>query len=614
MAAKNKASQLVVWVLMAMLIVGLMGFGVGNFGGTVSSVASVGDTEIDVNTYARAVQREMQSVEGATGQTTTFADLQAQGLDRAVLQALLGSVALDEATRLAGLSVGDARVGAQIQTIDAFQGINGQFDREAYEFMLDRNNMSVAEFEDSIRVELSRNLFQAAVVAGLMPQPAYADAIYRYVAERRTLSLLRLSDADLDAPVDTPDEAALKAHYDANQDLYTLPERKAITYAWLTPAMLSATIEIDDAVLKAAFDDRADEFNVPERRLVERLAFADEAAASAAMAAIDAGEKSFDDFLAERDLTVADVDLGPVAEGDLDGAGADVFALADTGVVGPLPSAIGPALFRVTAILSPRTTSFEEARAELLAELQMDRALDLLADEFEPLEDLLAGGATLEELVAETDAELGQINWSGPAIEGIATYAAFNELAQAVTTSDFPEIRELDDGSLFAIRLDEVMPPAVQPMEDVRAQVEMAAREEAVRAALSVKVDELKEAMTSGLSEEDLGLSAEVIENVTRSAVPEAIPLSAVETVFTLEEGGIEVIEDGAALVVLRLDAILPPSPEDANAGFLRNALNQQAAEQMAQDVLTQIARAVEASEGITINQTALNAVHAQLP
>ena len=39
---------------------GLAGLGAANFGGTINSVATVGDAEIDVNDYARAFQTQMR--------------------------------------------------------------------------------------------------------------------------------------------------------------------------------------------------------------------------------------------------------------------------------------------------------------------------------------------------------------------------------------------------------------------------------------------------------------------------------------------------------------------------------------------------------------------------
>lgn len=614
MAKKGKASQLVVWVLLGLLIVGLAGFGTGNFGGSVRSVASVGSSEIDLNTYGRALQQEMQAYAEATGETAAFTDLQAQGLDRAVLQGLLGTAALDEATRMAGLSVGDERVSQQIVQIPAFQGVNGSFDREAYEFMLERSGMTVAGFEDSVRAELSRNLLQAALSAGLAPQPAYADAIYRYVGERRTLSIVRLDETALDAPVPAPDAAAVQAEYEANPGRYTLPERKKITYAWLTPAMVAETIDVSEDELRAEYAARED-YNMPERRIVERLAFADTAAAQNAMDAIASGTASFDDYLTERNLTVDDVTMGEVARDDLEAAAAEaVFALSEPGVAGPAQSAIGPALFRVALILDAQSVPFEDARQELLTDLRLERAERQIVDRIDPLEDLLAGGATLEELAEETDMQLGTIDWAGPVPDSIASYDLFNAAAATVGPDDFPEIAQLDDGALFALRLDEIVAPTLQPLDSVRDAATTAAHEDAVRAALKTRADAILAALDAGQSLTEQGLGVETVPGVTRTAIPDAVPLDASESIFTMGEGETQIVEDGATLVLLHLDAILPPDPQDANAGLIRQALTQQASEQIAQDVLTQIARAVEASEGISINQAALNAVHSQLP
>ena len=43
--------------------------------------------------------------------------------------------------------------------------------------------------------------------------------------------------------------------------------------------------------------------------------------------------------------------------------------------------------------------------------------------------------------------------------------------AQSVTADDYPEIEQLDDGGIFAIRLDEVIPPALRPLDEVREAV-----------------------------------------------------------------------------------------------------------------------------------------------
>lgn len=612
MAITKKASNIAVWIILILLIVGLAGFGVSNFGGSVRVVATVGETEVTVDDYARALQSRLRETAQAGG-PTTFAEAQAQGIDRNVLQQLLAEAALNEATRQAGLSVGDEQVSEQILSMQGFQGPDGEFDREAYEFVLERNGLSVAEFEAQIRRELARNILQAALATGLAPQPAYAEAIYEFVGEQRAISVAELGAAQLDGPPPEVSEADIAAYFEANPEEFRLPERKMITYAWLTPAMVAETIQIDEDALRAAYDARREEYVRPARRMVERLGFADTPSAEAALAAIEAGETDFDAILAERGLVPDDVDLGIVTEGDLDGAAEAVFARTEPGVVGPLPSPVGPALFRVNAVLNAQETPFEDVRDQLREELALERAGAVIESEVEPLNDLLAGGATLEEVAEGSAMELGEVAWSGAQEDGIAAYAGFRDAASAVQQDDYPEIDFLEDGSIFALRLDEVAPPELPALDAVRGEVAEAARAAALRDALADLAETALATLEEGGSFEDAGLEAETIAGLSRQGVIAELPQGGIETVFAMEEGEARRIDGDGAIHLVRLDTVTPADPNTREAAQLTQALGQQASQSLAQDLLTLVARQIESAEGISVNQAALNAVHTQL-
>jgi peptidyl-prolyl cis-trans isomerase D len=143
---KSKAKEAAVWVLMSMLILGLGGFGVTNFGGGITSVGRVGDTEISTDDYALAFQQQLSTFSQQVGQPISAQEAIAFGLDRQVLQSLITRTALDNEAHRVGLSVGDAVVAAELTGMDAFKGASGAFDREAYRFTLDRSNMTEVEF------------------------------------------------------------------------------------------------------------------------------------------------------------------------------------------------------------------------------------------------------------------------------------------------------------------------------------------------------------------------------------------------------------------------------------------------------------------------------------
>ncbi|GAA0302059.1 SurA N-terminal domain-containing protein [Rhodovulum strictum] len=607
----KQASRAAVWVLMGLLILGLGGFGISNFGGSIDAIGTVGKEKIAVDSYARALRRELNAQQAATGRVVGFAEAEAGGLVDQVRARLIGDAALDNETRRIGISVGDARVAQEVLEVPAFQGTDGQFNRENYRFVLQQNGLTVAQFEAQIRKDTARSLLQAGVMAGLGEPETYADTLYNFIAERRSASLIRLDAAALDAPVPDPTEAEIAAYYQANPAAYTAPSIRQITYAWLTPEMMLDRIEPDEALLRELYEDRIDEFVQPERRLVERLVFPTEEEAAAAMAAITAGESTFDAAVEARGLRLSDVDLGDVTEHGIGGAaGAAVFALDGPGVTGPHLSDIGPAIFRVNGILAARETSFEDAREALVDESIRDRAARMIGDLVNDYDDRLAAGATLEDLAAETEMELGRIDFTGEPADGIAAYESFRDAAADLAAGDFPELLELEDGGIFALRLDADLPPALRPLDQVRAEVAADWRAAEMRARLGRQAAALAGRVATGEAFDALGHPVETEAALSRGGLT---PPALGEALFDMAAPGeTRVVTAGEGAWLIRLDAILPPDPDDLAAGFLRETIAAQAAQGMAQDLYGYFAQELVNAAGLTLDQSALNAVHAQ--
>ncbi|WP_375227998.1 peptidylprolyl isomerase [Roseobacter sp. S98] len=612
MAAGKSLSKTAMWVLMGLLFLGLAGFGATNLSGNIRSIGTVGDKNLPVDSYFRGLQQEIQAFQQQSGQVLPFARAQEIGLDRAVLQRLVADRALDHEASMMGISIGDENLRDRILSIGAFRGLDGEFDREAYRFALQQNGISESQFEEQLREEVARTLLQGAVLSGVEMPDTYVDTLMTYVAARASFTWTALGADDLAEPLETPDEATLRAWYEENIDDFTLPETRRITYAILTPDMLIDEVEIEDDLLREQYEARAAEFNVPERRLVERLAYLDEAAAAAALASLG-DETAFEDLVETRGLTLQDVDLGDVTEAELGEAGAAVFAASVGDVVGPLPSSLGSALFRINAVLPAQETSFEEARDILRPALVNDRAQRLVDAQAQNLDDMLAGGATLEELDSDTDMTLGTIDWTAATAEGVAAYEAFRAEAARVTAEDFPAIERLDDGGLFALRLDDVLAPRPEPFEDARAAVlaHWQAAETASR--LAAQAEAVVPQLDSGSSFADVGYDAVVEENLVRSDFVGGTPAGFMNTVFEMTPGEVRVVETPGSVIVVRLDSTAAPEESEDNTR-LREQLAQQSSSTLAQDLFDIYGADVTRRADPQINPQALQAVHVNFP
>ncbi|MCU4653529.1 SurA N-terminal domain-containing protein [Roseibacterium sp. SDUM158016] len=614
-SAAKKLSNVFVWVILGLLFVALAGFGIGSFGGGASRLGQVGETDITAEDYARALQNEIRAQIAQTQTPVNLADLRARGLDEAVLRARVARAALAEEARAMGLSVGDAEVARQIQAFEAFQGVNGSFDRESYEFLLAQEGLGPREFEEDVREDTSRALLQTAVVGGIRPPGLYGEAIAAFQGETRDLTILTLTEDSLEGDLPVPTQADLETFYEENADRFERPEARRITYAWLTPGQMMDSVEIDEASLRALYDERIDLYRQPERRLLERLAFGSEEAAQEAFDAIAAGETDFDTLVEERDLTIDDVDIGEVARGDLPAGAAEViFADTESEILGPLPSPLGPALYRVNAVLEATETSFEEARGDLREELADDAARREIGAMREEIDDLLASGATLEELVETTPMELGAIDFTPISEEGIAGYDAFREAAALAEEGDFPEVLDLSDGGIFALRLDEVVPPAVPPLAEIRDEVADAWTTRAIRDALAERADQLVAQIATGATLEDLGDVATERRVRRQDFLPDMPPTLVVQSFQLAEPGDVVAIPAARAAHIVRLDAVHPAARDAPDTGILLQILNQTVTQSMAQDIFESYGQALQADAGISLDQSVINAVHAQFP
>ncbi|SMP28854.1 peptidylprolyl isomerase [Shimia sagamensis] len=606
----GKTSKTFVWILMAMLILGLGGFGVTNLSGTVRSVGTVGEEDISVDDYARALQEELRALEAQTGQSLPFAQAQAFGIDRMVLARLSTTRSLDAENKRLGISIGDENLAQELMNIPSFQGLDGSFDRDAYAFAIDQAGMNESEFEDSVREDTVRSLLQGAVVSGLVMPDVYADTVIEFVAEERDFTWSQLTGDNLTTAVTAPTAAEVETFYNDNQDRFMLPATRQITYAWLSPEMIIDQVDVDEASLQKLYDERDSEFNRPERRLVERLAFADDAAAQAAMEQIAAGTATFTSLVEGRGLSLSDVDLGDVTKAQLGEAGEAVFLAPANGIAGPAPSTLGPSLFRVNGILGAQSTSFDEAKDLLREELAAERSRRLIDTQIGNIDDLLAGGATLEELVEETDMELGILNWHPASEDDLAGYEGFRAVASAVTLDDFPQIEVLEDGGIFALRLEGETPSQPAPLADVAEEAAAAITAERTTEALKGLVETLTPRLNDGTSFTSFGFTANEEVDMDRAAFVPSTPPQFLTEVFEMEVGDLRTLDSPDGLIVVRLNAIKAPATDDPEVTALKAAITAQLSSGISQDVFAAYAQALQTMYPTQINQQALNAVH----
>ena len=619
-AKKSKISKIFFFFVLMLAVLAMVGFGLtGIFSQSISaSVATVGKVDVSADDYFRSIQNEISSVSQQFGTQLTIDQALLFGLDRSVLQRLITQAAYENEAQRLGVSVGDETVKNALLSNPGFQGLTGTFDEDVYKDSIDRSGMTPSQYEALIRADSSQLLIQAAVSAGVnLPEEA-ALAIFDYIGESRGFTYARVGANNIAGAIPAPTDSELAAYYAANPEAFTQPLTRQITYVSLTPEMVAETLEISEERIAALYEERSTEYNTPAKRFVERIVLGSQAEATAARDGIDAGDMTFEQLADTRGLTLADIDLGDVTARDVGTAAAEVlFASEEPGIYGPVDTNIGPAIFRMNAAISALSIPLEEVQDDLRRELAIEDASFRIADVADAVIDLIAGGASLEEVADETDMQLDTIDLAEGQADGIAAYAAFREEASASEIGEERDILDLEDGGVFALRVDGITESFVKPMSDVTQAVLDGQQNAKTHELMLARAEQIVKAIgvSNGGSLSDFGgsLLLEDATEVTRTSTIPDLPPSVIEKVFALEIGNATVIEDVYGAVIIELNSVAPFDPESDQSAAILEQVNAQQTQQVAQDLLAYFGAALVTTSQPTLNQARIDSLHQQL-
>ena len=601
--SKTSVSKIFVWILLGFLFVGLIGFGTGNLSGNIKTIGKIGETDITVNQYVRVLQTELRNTSQQFGQQLTLQQLQAFGIQQRVLARLVTDKLLENEASKISLSVDDKTVRDNIVSLNVFKGPDGSFNQDAYNYALENAGYTSTEFEEEIRAETARNILSQSILSGNMTNKLQAELLASFLLEERSFNIQILKPDNISFTVKDPSNEQLETFLQANIDKYTVPESKAITYAVLEPDMLIDTVKSDESILVKIYDEKKQEYNKPEQRTVERLSFLTMDEAKSVMANVKKSLTDFDKLISDRNLSDEDVIYGTFTEGQLLEGNKQVFEGNVGEVVGPVETDLGPVIFRIREIIPAKTTSFKEAKPEIKKKYELSEAIKLIDERIEGSQNLLAAGGTLEELQKEIGFNVENILFNSEADIPILDNKIFFDTAQIAKVNDFPEIKELPNGGLFALRVDEIVDARQKDIDEIRTELTNAWQKQE----LQNKLDKTGKDMLSKHQYKGEILN---FNKITRDKNLPNLPADIVTEAFNLSIGEGTVISGDEESFIIRLKNISDADLSSDTAKLLVSQLKNQINNSLSADLFEGFANMARMNSKLNLNEQALNAVH----
>ena len=625
-ALRESSGSWIVKIFLGLLVLSFAVWGIGDIFRFQPSAAvvTVGSQEISGEEFIRRFDRELRGLQQRFGPGFDQEQARRFGLVDRVVQNMIDEAIYDQQSSELDLTATDADILWEIQQNPAFKDTFGNFSRLIFEQRLAQTRVSEPFFVDLTRRAMARNQLMVATV-GTVGQPGVmADAIYRYQQEKRVLEILTIPHAAMTV-LNPPTTEELQDYYSANQDDFMAPEYRTLTFLVLRPEDIAETVFIDDDAVRQAYDNRLHEFTTIENRDVEQIVLQDE---ETALKVVDRLKQGEDFYAVAKDLADADkeaVSLGRVVQNDLPVELAEpVFSLPVGSIGGPVSSGFGWHVFRVLEIEPGAVRSFEEMRETLLKSLQLEKAEDAAYDIANAIDDGLAGGSTLEEMAEQLNLTHGRVtaidssgrNRDGEPLDGLPDVPGLLVAGFAQDAGEDLALQQTTNGVYYVVRVDEIMPPAVRQLSEVRADVEAKLLQERKAEIAAAEAERILEAARAGgdlaeLAQSLGGAAVATSEPMTRSQGPGTGNLSSElnENVFALPTGGVAAGEDrnGSAHMVVAVKEIQAADAAEDAPGRLQ--IKQFLGQSMSDDLVQQLTSALRQKYDIEINDRQIDAL-----
>lgn len=631
----SKVGIVVTFIVLGIIALAFAGTDISRVGGGGSTVGSGDVASVDGQkiTTADLKQRANSAIESARQRdpTLTMASFLEQSGLESILEQITNSIALVRFGHDAGMAASKRSVDGQIAGIPGLQGPTGKFDPAIYQRLLAQRHLTDAQVRGDIASETIGQFLLAPVIsARQVPQQLalpYASLLLEHRKGQIGFVPTRAFD-DGKAPTD----AELADFYKRHVARYTLPERRMMRYAVVTPDMMGTKAVPTDADIAQAYKDSGNRYAATEHRSVTSVIVADQTGANAIAAKAKAGTGIADAAKAAglESRQSKDLDKAGLATAASQPLADAAFAAAQGTVVGPIRTPLGWAVAKVDAVTAVPGKTLAQATTEIrdaLAKTKLTAALSAARDS---VDNALSSNATFDEIVK--DQKLTPM--ATPALTAQGTDPEHPDqkvdpkLSQVVQAGfqaeegDAPQIVPLGEDNSFAlVGLARIVPAAPRPLATIHDQVVADFRTDrsmqaarAVAKAIVAKVDQ-GAALTAAMSGAGKPLPPVRPIEATRAqlaANPRGAPPPLV-LMFSMARGSAKMLEapNNTGWFVIKLDDVTPGDAR-GKANVISAARND-IARTVGREYAQQFAKAMRDAVGVKTDPAAVAKVKADL-
>jgi peptidyl-prolyl cis-trans isomerase D len=483
-AIRDKVTGWIAYGIIFLISVPFALWGVNSYlgGGEVQPAATVNGEDISLRDLDQAYANYRQRLSQLFGGTIPESYASESMMREQVLGQLIEEIALRQYTQEQHYRIGDDELNRIIRNMNVFQR-DEQFDTEIYQSQLRSLGYSPLGFEEELRRNNAMEQLQSGILATAFETPLLEKQFTSLNNQTRKIRSLTYS---VDTASIQPGADEIEQLYLSQTDRYRTPEEVRIDFIELSLDSIKQNIEVDEGDVYARYQESKASYTSPEIRDTSHILITvhgDEeydpalARITTIRERIVAGE-NFDDLareLSEDPGSASDGgSLGEVERGVMvQPFEAALYSMEVGQLSQPVKTSFGWHLIKLNSISGGETQSFETVKSTLeegiraeLAEGQIYDLVENVANLVYEQSDSLQPAAEQFDLTIQTSDWFDRGSGSGIALEQKVRQIAFS--ADVLQQGLNSEAIELDNDRVVFIRLNQLKPAAVRPLDQVQ--------------------------------------------------------------------------------------------------------------------------------------------------
>ena len=394
---RNQTQSIFFKAFLFLLILGFALWGVGDLTGGLNQkpILSVHNKEIT----SEEILNELNRLRYTLPQRPSLQEAINNGMLKTVLDKYEQEILINAEANALNLYVPLKITTTTIGNEKAFKDPLGKFSQTKFLKSLNSAGLSESKYIEIIHTEANYKQLSMPFSNNTIYSDKLINKLINWQNEVRNVDYVFFKNIKKEN-IKQPEKSILRKYYNNNKKLYEIPKTRNVKYIEINPSDFNNQIKIDDKEVKEIYVSEKSKYITEEKRKFYQVITQDINKANNFIKNVKTGVDFVKVAKDSFNLTLNDIDIGFVEKYELPSSVVkSLFQAKIKDLIGPIKTKFGYSTYKVISIQPEKIVKYKDAYAGIKKELLKDLTLDFLYKKIDVIEDLLAEGNTLNEII-----------------------------------------------------------------------------------------------------------------------------------------------------------------------------------------------------------------------